>query len=140
MTETLSAAPASGAGLQTVQLSIEKIYVKDLSLENPGSPQSFQLTKRRRSNQLRCRAVDRDIYGVPHHHCHRESRRQTLFLEVSQAGCSASAASRPNRHSRSLVHCLDGVVPVCAQAVADATMRAGFPPVQLALINFGVLY
>src|SRR6185503_14114673 len=44
MTETLTAAPASGDGLQTVQLSIEKIYVKDLSLENPGAPQSFQLT------------------------------------------------------------------------------------------------
>ena len=25
-------------------LSIQKIYVKDLSLENPGAPQSFQVT------------------------------------------------------------------------------------------------
>ena len=37
--------PQRGDGLQTVQLSIEKIYVKDLSLENPGAPQSFQLTE-----------------------------------------------------------------------------------------------
>ena len=28
-----------------VQVSVEKIYVKDLSLENPGSPQSFRLTE-----------------------------------------------------------------------------------------------
>ena len=36
-------APAAGGGT-TAQLSIEKIYVKDLSLENPGAPQSFQVT------------------------------------------------------------------------------------------------
>src|SRR6476620_4312282 len=35
-------ATAAGGGT-TAQLSIEKIYVKDRSLENPGAPQSFQL-------------------------------------------------------------------------------------------------
>ncbi len=30
------------AGEQSPAFSIEKIYVKDLSLENPGSPQSFR--------------------------------------------------------------------------------------------------
>ena len=28
-----------------VQVLVEKIYVKDLSLENPGSPQTFKLTE-----------------------------------------------------------------------------------------------
>ena len=27
------------------KVAVEKIYVKDLSLENPGSPQSFRLTE-----------------------------------------------------------------------------------------------
>jgi preprotein translocase subunit SecB len=30
--------------------------------------------------------------------------------------------------------------PYARETVADATMRAGFPPVQLAPINFDVLY
>jgi len=65
MTDSPPAAPAPGDGMQTVQMSIEKIYVKDLSLENPGAPQSFAL---RESPQvevgLRTRAeqVEPDVY------------------------------------------------------------------------------
>jgi preprotein translocase subunit SecB len=33
---------AAGDGNLRAQASIERIYVKDLSLENPGAPQSFQ--------------------------------------------------------------------------------------------------
>ena len=33
----------SGDGAQGVTFSIDKIYIKDLSLENPGAPQSFLL-------------------------------------------------------------------------------------------------
>ena len=29
----------------SVQVSVEKIYVKDLSLENPGAPQTFRLNE-----------------------------------------------------------------------------------------------
>ena len=32
---------AAGAGAPGVTFSIDKIYIKDLSLESPGSPQSF---------------------------------------------------------------------------------------------------
>src|SRR5436309_6636476 len=44
MAEPQSTPPAGDAGA-LVQLTIEKIYVKDLSLENPGAPQSFQMTE-----------------------------------------------------------------------------------------------
>ena len=37
--------PAAPGGGTLVQFSIEKIYVKDLSLENPGAPASFQMTE-----------------------------------------------------------------------------------------------
>ena len=40
MAEPQSTPPAGDAGA-LVQFSIEKIYVKDLSLESPGAPQSF---------------------------------------------------------------------------------------------------
>ena len=38
MAETPSTSPPAGDGGALVQFSIEKIYVKDLSLENPGAP------------------------------------------------------------------------------------------------------
>ena len=57
----------SRASPVSVQVSVEKIYVKDLSLENPGAPQTFRLTRRRRSRSgLRTRAdqIEPDVYEV----------------------------------------------------------------------------
>src|SRR5438874_12016259 len=45
MAETPSTSPPAGDGGALVQFSIGKIYVKDLWLENPGAPQSFQMTE-----------------------------------------------------------------------------------------------
>jgi preprotein translocase subunit SecB len=146
MTETLSAAPAPGDGLQTVQLSIEKIYVKDLSLENPGSPQSFQLTESPQVEVgLRTRAeqVDRDVYEcVLTITVTAKVADKTLFLvEVSQAGVFGIRGVTPDQAQPILaVHCPTVLFPYAREAVSDATMRTGFPPVQLAPINFEILY
>jgi preprotein translocase subunit SecB len=146
MTETLSTAPAPGAGLQTVQLSIEKIYVKDLSLENPGSPQSFQLAEAPQVEVgLRTRAeqVQPDVYEcVLTITVTAKAADKTLFLvEVSQAGVFGIRGITAEQAQPILaVHCPTVLFPYAREAVADATMRAGFPPVQLAPINFEVLY
>ena len=58
MADQPAAAPG-GDGFTTVQFSIEKIYVKDLSLENPGAPKSFQITKPRRSKSVCAAAASR---------------------------------------------------------------------------------
>ena len=146
MTETLTAAPASGAGIQTVQLSIEKIYVKDLSLENPGSPQSFQLNEAPQVEVgLRTRAeqVQPDVYEcVLTVTVTAKAADKTLFLvEVSQAGVfGIRGISAEQAQPILAVHCPTVLFPYAREAVADATMRAGFPPVQLAPINFEALY
>ena len=59
------ATPGDAAPPNLVQFSIDRIYVKDLSLENPGAPQSFQIGDppaveiglRTRTDQL-----DTDVY------------------------------------------------------------------------------
>jgi preprotein translocase subunit SecB len=38
------------------------------------------------------------------------------------------------------IHCPTVLFPYARETVADATMRAGFPPVHLAPINFELLY
>ena len=43
MAEPMMAPPGAAPG--SAQLSIERIYVKDLSLENPAAPQSFQIAE-----------------------------------------------------------------------------------------------
>jgi preprotein translocase subunit SecB len=146
MTDSPTAAPAPGEGMQTIQLSIEKIYVKDLSLENPGAPQSFGLRETPQVEVgLRTRAeqVDPDVYEcVLTITVTAKVADKTVFLvELSQAGIFgirgiAAADAQPIL----AVHCPTVLFPYAREAVADATMRAGFPPVQLAPINFEVLY
>jgi len=146
MTDSPSAAPAPGDGMQTVQMSIEKIYVKDLSLENPGAPQSFAL---RESPQvevgLRTRAeqVEPDVYEcvLTITVTARVADKTVFLVEVSQAGLFgirgiAAADAQPIL----AVHCPTVLFPYARESVADATTRAGFPPVQLAPINFEMLY
>ena len=45
MADQPTAAPQGDGNTQNVGFSIERIYVKDLSLESPGAPQSFQMTE-----------------------------------------------------------------------------------------------
>ena len=55
-------APEGGV---TAQFAIEKVYVKDLSLENPGAPQSFQMTEAPQVEiglRTRAEAVGTDTY------------------------------------------------------------------------------
>ena len=138
-------APAPGAGT-TAQLSIEKIYVKDLSLENPGAPQTFQLAEPPQIEiGLRTRAeqVAPDIYEcVLTLTVTARANDKTVFLvEASQAGIFAIRGVPPNQLQAVLaIHCPAVLFPYARETIADATMRAGFPPVHLAPINFEALY
>ncbi len=139
---------ASGPGdaYGTAQFSIEKIYIKDLSLENPGSPKSFQLTEAPQVEiGLRSRGeqIDPDIYEcVLTLTVTARSGDQTVFLvEVAQAGVFGIRGVPPDQIQPLLaIHCPTVLFPYAREAIADATMRAGFPPVHLAPINFEALY
>jgi len=141
-------APAQvpGDGYQTVQFSIEKIYVKDLSLENPGAPQSFQMTEAPQIEiglRTRGEQIDKDLYEcVLTVTVTARTGDKTVFLvEAAQAGIFGIRGVTPDQAQPLLaVHCPNVLFPFVRETVADATMRAGFPPVQLAPINFEVLY
>jgi preprotein translocase subunit SecB len=138
-------APAPGEPVQ-IQFSIEKIYVKDLSLENPGAPQSFQLTEPPQIEiglRTRGEQVDTDVYEcVLTLTVTAKSADKTVFLvEAAQAGLFGIRGVGPEQLQPVLaIHCPAVLFPFAREAIADATMRAGFPPVQLAPINFDALY
>jgi len=129
-----------------IQFSIEKIYVKDLSLENPGSPQSFQMSEAPQIEiglRTRGEQVDTDLYEcVLTITVTAKSADKTVFLvEAAQAGIFGIKGATPAQVQPVLaVHCPAVLFPYARETVADATMRAGFPPVQLAPINFDALY
>jgi preprotein translocase subunit SecB len=126
--------------------AIERIYVKDLSLENPGAPQSFQLTAppsvelglRMRSDQ-----VGENVWEcVLTLTVTATSDDKKIFLiEASQAGLfQIRGIPASDMQPVLMIACPNVLFPYARETIADATMRAGFPPVHLAPINFEVLY
>jgi preprotein translocase subunit SecB len=138
--------PASAQGGTTAQLAIEKIYVKDLSLENPGAPQSFQMAEAPQIEiglRTRGEQVATDVYEcVLTLTVTARANDKTVFLiEAAQAGVFAVRGVPPNQLQQVLaIHCPTVLFPYARETIADATMRAGFPPVHLAPINFEALY
>jgi preprotein translocase subunit SecB len=138
--------PPSPGELVQIQFSIDKIYVKDLSLENPGAPQSFQMSEAPQIEiglRTRGEQIDKDVYEcVLTLTVTAKSGDKTVFLvEAAQAGIFGIKGASPEQLQPVLaVHCPAVLFPYARETVADATMRAGFPPVQLAPINFDVLY
>jgi len=130
----------------SVQVSVEKIYVKDLSLENPGAPQTFRMSEAPSIEiGLRTRAdqIEPDVYEcVMTVTVTATAGDRTVFLvEVAQAGIfSIQGASEETLQPVLAMHCPAMLFPYARQAIAHATMLAGFPPVQLQPINFEALY
>ena len=127
-------------------LSIQKIYVKDLSLENPGSPQSFFLQEAPQVEvglRTRGERIDADVYEcVLTVTVTAKTADKTLFLiEASQAGVF-EIRGIPAADIQPImgIHCPNVLFPYIRETIADAITRAGFPPVHLDPINFEILY
>ncbi len=129
-----------------VAFSIDKIYVKDLSLECPGSPQSFKTTEPPNVEvglRTRGEQIDPDVYEcVLTITLTAKTSDRTLFLvEASQAGIF-TIRGIPPEHLQPVIaiNCPNVLFPYLRETLADAVGRAGFPPVHLAPINFEAIY
>ena len=131
---------------QAPVFTIDKIYVKDLSVENPGAPKSF-LTQEAPQVEVGLRTrgeqVEPDIYEcVLTVTLTAKTGDKTLFLvEAAQAGVF-TIRGIPQEHMQQVmaVNCPSVLFPYARETLADAVIRAGFPPVHLAPINFEGLY
>jgi preprotein translocase subunit SecB len=146
MAEPQSAAPSGDGQTQGASFAIERIYTKDLSLENPGAPQSFQITEQPHVEvgmRTRGEQIGPDTYEfVLTLTVTATVGGKTLFLvETSQAGIFAIRGFPPDQLQPVMaVNCPNVLFPYARESIADATMRAGFPPIHLAPINFEMLY
>ena len=130
----------------TPTLSIEKIYVKDLSLENPGAPQSFTIADAPHVEvglRTRGEQIDENVFEcVLTITVTAKSGDKTLFLvEAAQAGVfRISGVPMADMQPIMGIHCPNVLFPYVRETIADAIARAGFPPVHLDPINFELLY
>lgn len=126
--------------------SIEKIYVKDLSVETPNSPQAFMQPEAPQVEiQLHTAggAVAEGLYEVVITiTVTAKAAERTMFLvEVAQAGLF-QLRGIPEADLDPLlgIACPNILFPYARETISDVVGRAGFPPVLLSPVNFDALY
>lgn len=126
--------------------SIEKIYVKDLSVEVPGAPQVFlQPEQPQLEVQISqsAQAVDGALFEVMLVvTVTAKFGERTLFLvEATQAGIFQIRNVQKSDLDHILgIVCPNVLFPYARETISDTVNRAGFPPVLLAPVNFEALY
>jgi preprotein translocase subunit SecB len=125
---------------------IEKIYVKDVSLEIPNAPQVFL---ERETPEVgielhnAAAAIGDGVFeAVITVTVTSKLEDKTVFLvEVAQAGIF-QIRNVPDEAVEGIlgVTCPNILFPYAREAVSDLVTRAGFPPVLLSPINFEALY
>lgn len=130
----------------TPVFGIEKIYVKDASLEVPNAPQVFlQREAPQVGIELHNAAsqIDDGIFeAVVTVTVTSRIEDKTVFLvEVKQAGIfQIRNVPSDNIEVILAVACPNILYPYARETVSDLVTRAGFPPVLLNPINFEALY
>ena len=146
MSEQDQVATEAQAEAQPV-FSIEKLYVKDLSLEVPHAPQVF-LENTDPNVDMRVatesQKLEDEIYevSVTVTVTAKLSDERVMFLnEVTQSGIFRLAGI-PDEDVQLLlaVACPNILFPYARETISSTITRAGFPPVLLAPINFEALY
>ena len=126
--------------------TIEKLYVKDLSLEVPNAPQVFLERETPRVDvqlSTEARPVNEGHYEVVLSVTATATLKdKTVFLvEAKQSGVFQIR----NLPQESLdlvlsITCPNILFPYARETVSDAITRSGFPPFLLAPVNFEALY
>ena len=131
---------------QQPAFGIEKVYVKDLSLEIPHAPQIFiQREAPQVSIELSnaTAQVEEGIYEVVVTvTVTSKIADKTVFLvEVAQAGIfQIRNVPEDNLDIILGVTCPNIIFPYARETISDVVTRAGFPPVLLNPVNFEALY
>jgi preprotein translocase subunit SecB len=130
---------------------IQRMYLKDLSLEIPHAPQIF-LEQAQPTVEV---SIDTDaaqladgIYEVTvtvtvttKVEKEKEKERVVFLTEAKQAGIF-ELRNIPQEQMEMVLNivCPNTIYPYLRSNVADVIQRSGFPPIHLAEINFEVLY
>lgn len=131
---------------QQPSFNIEKIYVKDLSVEVPGAPQIF-LDREAPGIELQLQTGGGQIGDNTYEvlltvTVTAKAGDKTFFLvEAGQAGIFRIENVPAGDIDPILgIACPNILFPYVRETISDAVNRAGFPPVLLSPVNFEALY
>ena len=140
-------APASPQDMTQPIFSIEKIYLKDLSLEAPGTPKIFMQNEAPQvdvnvhtgATVIEAGALYEVVLTVT---VTAKLPDRTIFLvEVAQAGLFHVRNLPPQDLDAVLgILCPTNLLPYAREAVSSIIAKAGFPPVVLHHMDFNQVY
>ncbi len=126
--------------------NIEKLFVKDLSLEVPGAPGIFmeseapaiELQLANGGGQFKDNLYETTLTVTV---TAKRGEKVYFLVEVAQAGIFR-IENIPQENIEPIlgIACPNILFPYAREAISDAVSRAGFPPVLLAPVNFEALY
>ena len=142
--------PAGGAGAGAgteAQLNVLAQYVKDLSFESPGAPQTLQgpgeNPQLQVGDNVNAGPRGNDIYEtVVHLEAHAKSDTGVIYnVELDYGGLFRIKDIPENMLQPVLfVDCPTLLFPFMRRVIADIVRDGGFPPLMLDPIDFGRLY
>ncbi|MCM8595710.1 protein-export chaperone SecB [Accumulibacter sp.] len=126
--------------------AIEKLYIKDLSVEVPNAPQIFlerEAPKVGIQLQTGTQSLGEGLFEVTlTTTVTSKIEEKTVFLvEVGQAGIFR-VQNVPDENLDPLlsIACPNILFPYAREVISDAVTRAGFPPMIVQPVNFEALY
>ncbi|OOG21042.1 protein-export chaperone SecB [Thioalkalivibrio denitrificans] len=138
---------ASGDAKPQQEFGLHKFYLKDVSLEAPRSPQVFTRDWKPDTNvQLNSQARPLDDQGMYEVELTltvtTKSNDETAYLvEVKQGGVFLIRGFPEDQLNHLLAaYCPNTLFPFAREVVSDLVVKAGFPQMLLAPVNFDMLY
>jgi preprotein translocase subunit SecB len=126
--------------------SIEKVYVKDLSLEIPNAPQIFL---EREAPQVDIQlhhnsdAIEDGVYQtlLTVTVTAKVGEKVLFLVEATEAGIFVARNIPAGELDAVLgIACPNILFPYIREVISDTVVRAGFPPVILSPVNFEAIY
>lgn len=127
--------------------AIEKVYLKDASLEIPGAPQIFldneapqiEVNIHTGARSLEQAGLYETVLTVTV--TSKINQRTAFLVEVAQAGIF-QIRNVPEQDIEPIlgIACPGVLLPYAREAVSSLVTRAGFPPVVLQHMNFDAIY
>ena len=138
----------NGAGAQQQpSLNILAQYIKDLSFENPGAPQSLQAREKAPEININVNVnanplADKDFDVLLTLNAEAKADNKTLFQVELTYGGVFRIDGFPQEHMLPVlfIECPRLLFPFARQIVADATRNGGFPPLLVDPIDFGQMF
>ncbi|MEE9396924.1 MAG: protein-export chaperone SecB [Methylococcales bacterium] len=128
------------------QFSIQRIYLKDVSVETPNSPQVFtekwepkvEFNLSSNAEKLKDELFEVALTTTV---TVKLDEKTAYLIEVCQAGIFTVNGFEENELGPMLgSYCPNLLFPYAREAVSDLVTKAGFPPMLLAPVNFDALY